>query len=115
MLSALIGVVVGIVLGFFLKVEIPTEFTRYTAVAILGMVDAIFGALRSQLVEKTFRSSIFLSGLVFNVILALGITWLGDRLGLDLYLAATIVFMFRIFTNLGHIRRAVLAFFTKKI
>lgn len=108
MIWSLIGIVIGILLGFFLKIEIPAEFTRYTAVAILGMVDAIFGALRAQIADRTFDTAIFLSGLLFNIVLGLGITLLGDHLGLDLYLAATVVFTFRIFKNLGQLRRALL-------
>jgi len=43
----------------------------------------------------------------FNILLAAGITYLGDRLGLDLYLAASIVFTFRIFSNVGIARRTI--------
>jgi small basic protein len=42
------------------------------------------------------------------MILAVGITYLGDQLSLDLYLAAIVVFTIRIFGNLGTIRYSLL-------
>lgn len=114
MLFALIGILVGIFLGLFLPFEIPIEFTRYTAVVILGIVDALFGAIRAQLTKDHYDPWIFATGLFFNIILALGITLFGDMLGLDLYLAATVVFTFRIFSNVGIARRALFDHYLKK-
>ncbi len=108
MLYALFGIIVGVIAGLIIDLPIPLEFTRYTAVIIIGMFDALFGALRAEISRKDYNSWIFVSGVVFNILLAMGITLLGDRLGLDLYLAATFVFTFRIFSNLGIIRRAVM-------
>lgn len=107
MAFALIGILAGIIVGWFLPFEIPVEFTRYTAVVILGIVDALIGAIRAQLTKDKYDPWIFATGLGFNIILALGITLFGDMLGLDLYLAATVVFTFRIFQNVGIARRAV--------
>jgi small basic protein len=108
MVFALIGILVGILLGWLLPFTIPIEYTRYTAVVILGIVDAIIGAVRAQLAKDHYDPWIFATGLFFNIILALVITLFGDMLGLDLYLAATVVFTFRIFSNVGIARRALL-------
>lgn len=108
MIWSLLGIALGVMLGFIYSVEIPAEFARYSAVIILGMADAIFGAYRAEVNRDDFNTGIFLSGVAFNILLAVGITALGDKLGLDLYLAATIVFTFRIFSNLGIIRRAMM-------
>ena len=108
------GLVLGVMLGILLKFQIPVYLTRYTAVAIMGVLDAIFGALRAEVSEKNYDPVIFSSGLLFNILLAIAITYLGDRLGLDLYLAASIVFTFRIFTNIGVIRRVLLEKYVKK-
>lgn len=108
MIWAFLGIVLGVLLGVVLNVDIPTEYARYTAVIILGMGDAIFGALRAEIHNDKFSPIIFISGIIFNILLAVGITALGDQLGLDLYLAATIVFTFRIFANLGVIRRTLM-------
>ena len=48
---------------------------------------------------------IFLSGFFVNAILAMALTYLGQKLNVDIYLAAVIVFVGRMFNNLGTIRR----------
>jgi len=107
MLPSLIGILIGIIVGWFLPFTIPLEYTRYTAVIILGIVDALLGAIRAQLNKDHYDPWIFATGLFFNILLALSITLFGDMLGLDLYLAATVVFTFRIFKNVGTARRVL--------
>ena len=51
------------------------------------------------------RLAILVTGFFTNILLAAGLAYLGDLLGLDLYLAAVIAFGLRIFSNLGAIRR----------
>ena len=114
MIFALIGMLIGIVVGWFLPFTIPIEYTRYTAVIILGIVDSIIGAIRAQMTKDSYDPFLFATGLFFNMVLALGITLLGDILGLDLYLAATVVFTFRIFRNVGIARRALFDLYLKK-
>lgn len=108
MIWAVIGILIGIIAGLTLNLEIPIQFTKYSAVAIIGILDSLFGAIRAEVTKDQFDTTIFLTGLVFNIVLALGITLLGEQLGLDLYLAATVVFTFRIFSNVGITRRALI-------
>ncbi len=98
---------IGIIVGIYTPVDIPMEFARYTAVGILGILDSLMGAIRADL-QKKYNTTIFLSGLFFNMVLAILITYLGDKLSLDLYLAVLIVFTFRIFANIATIRYAFL-------
>ena len=105
-----IGLALGILIGQYLPVEIPLEFARYTAVGILGIFDSILGAIRADL-QKKYSSTIFLSGLLFNMTVAMLITYLGDKLSLDLYLAVLVVFTLRIFANIATIRYAFLSRF----
>lgn len=114
MIWAIIGVLVGVIIGLAVNIPIPIELTRYTAVVSIGILDAIFGAIRAEVTKDNYDAIIFLTGLFFNVVLAIAITYLGDKLGLDLYLAATVVFTFRIFTNVGITRRSVLQNFMQK-
>jgi len=107
MYVAIIGLLAGIAIGIFTPLQIPVEFARYTAIGILGILDSMLGALRADLQGK-YDANIFLSGLVFNMIIAIAITYLGDQLSLDLYLAAIVVFTIRIFGNLGTIRYVLL-------
>lgn len=108
MVWTLLGVLAGIILGLSIDISIPTPYIKYTAVIIIVILDALFGAAKAEVGKEDYSPAIFTSGLLFNVALALGITLLGERLGLDLYLAVTVVFTFRIFANLGPLRRALL-------
>ena len=114
MIWATLGILVGIIIGLITDYTIPIEYIKYTAVTIIGILDALFGAVKAEISHDKYNATIFLTGLVFNIILALGITLLGEKLGLDLYLAATVVFTFRIFSNLGITRRAILERVTKR-
>lgn len=104
---ALIGILTGILIGIGIDFTIPIELVKYTAVTIIGVLDTLFSALKLDVQNKEQDYITFLSGFIFNIILALGITLLGEKLGLDLYLAATVVFTFRIFSNLGMIQNTL--------
>ncbi len=108
MIYAFFGIFIGLIIGFISEFSIPLEYAHYSAVVVLGLLDAIFWAVRSDIVDKTFNNIILLSGLLFNAIFALFITYLWETLGLNLYLAATVVFTFRIFQNVGITRRVLL-------
>lgn len=108
MLWALIGILTGIIIGLSVNYSIPVEYIKYTAVIIVGILDSLFGAVKAEITEKKYDPTIFITGLLANILLALGITFLGEKLGLDLYLAATVVFTFRIFSNTSIIRRGLL-------
>lgn len=114
MIWALIGILGGIILGLSLKLTIPIEYVKYSAVTIIVILDSLFGAIKSELSKDKYDHTIFISGLLFNVVLALIITFLGERLGLDLYLAVTVVFTLRIFSNLSVMRRAIIEMVKKK-
>ena len=110
MIFGLIGLLLGLVVGYFLHLNIPVEYARYTAVGIIGLTDTLFGAWKAAL-QKEYSLTVFLSGLLFNMSIAILITWLGDRLSLDLYLAVLIFFTFRIFNNIAIIRYSFLTRF----
>lgn len=108
MIWALLGILLGIIIGLSTQYTIPLEYIKYTAVVIIGILDSLFGAMKAEVAQNKYNTTIFLTGLSFNIILALGITLLGEKLGLDLYLAAAFVFTYRIFSNLGLVRRALI-------
>jgi small basic protein len=101
---ALIFAIIGAALGLLSPVTIPVSYARYTALAILAALDSIFGALKANL-AGTFEPRVFFSGLLTNMALAAGLTFFGDKLGVDLSIAAIVAFGVRIFNNLGAIRR----------
>lgn len=115
MIWAIVGILLGVIFGLIADVTIPLDYIKYTAVVILGVLDALFGGIKAEVNnEEEYNSTIFLTGLLFNIILALIITLLGEKLGLDLYIGATIVFIFRIFSNLGITRRVLIENLQKK-
>ena len=100
----LAGLLLGVLLGLVLQVSVSFELARYSAVAILASFDSVLGAIRAEL-DGTFNDRIFLSGFIVNALVAVLLTFLGDQLGLDLYLVAMIAFGLRIFNNVALIRR----------
>ena len=104
MLLPLAGLLVGVLLGLVLNVNLSFELSRYSAVAILAALDSVLGAVRAEL-DGVYDNRIFISGFVTNAVVAVILTFIGDRLGLDLYLVALITFGLRIFDNVALIRR----------
>ena len=100
-----IVIVLGFVFGYSL--EIPYTFTEYIAVAILAFLDSLFGGIASNMQNK-FEMAIFVSGFFLNAIIAIFLVYLGQKLNVDIYLAAVIVFSTRLFTNFSIIRRLVI-------
>lgn len=104
---AVFGLLLGLVLGTALSLTVPAEYSRYTAMAILATLDSVLGAARAEL-DGEFDNRIFLSGFFASIILAGGLTFLGNRLGVELYIAAIVGFGVRLFNNLAMIRRRLL-------
>jgi small basic protein len=94
----------GVLLGLLLQVNVSFELARYSAVAIVAALDSVLGAVRAEL-DGVYDNRIFISGFVTNAVLAVLLTFIGDRLGLDLYLVALVTFGPRIFQNVALIRR----------
>lgn len=106
-LIPLIGLAVGIGLGVYSDVMIPLAYSQYIAIALLSAIDAIFGGYLGAL-EKKFDAVILLSGFFFNAIFGIVFTYIGIRLGVEIYLAVVFVFVYRIFANFGTIRRLLI-------
>ena len=104
---AFIGLLLGVLLGLIFDVNIPERFSPYMSVAILACLDSVFGAVRANL-SKNFQADIFISGFFGNAVLAAALAYLGDKLGIPIYIAAVIVFGGRIFDNFAIIRRLII-------
>lgn len=100
----LLGLVAGLMIGLNAPVQIPLIYGRYLSIALVAALDTAFGGLRASL-EGNFDKAVFISGFFTNALLAAGLTYVGDRLGVELYLAALFALGFRVFQNLGIIRR----------
>ena len=99
----LMGLILGLLLGSLFTFAIPGIIAKYLSIAVLASLDSLLGGWRAVL-EDNFDGAILISGFFVNALLAAGLAYLGDLLGLDLYLAAVITFGIRIFGNLGALR-----------
>ena len=106
-MSILISIIIGSIIGAIIGINAPMisyTYSKYLAIAIIAALDTVFGGI-SSVVKKNFDFKIFISGFFGNAFLSIGLTYLGERLNVDIYLAAIIVFVGRMFTNLAIIRR----------
>lgn len=103
----LLGLVVGVLMGSLISVQIPIIYAKYMSIAILASLDSVFGGIKA-LLGNTFDGTVLLTGFISNTILAGFLAYIGDRLGIDLYLAAVFVFGIRLFDNLSIIRHHLL-------
>ena len=103
----LVGLLIGIIIGSVFSLQIPAQYSRYTAMAILAALDSVLGALRAEL-QGEYDNLIFVTGFFGNAVLAAGLTLLGDRMGVELYLAVIVAFGVRLFNNLAIVRRIIL-------
>lgn len=112
-----ISILIGCLLGAIIGLNAPTisyTYSKYLAIAIIAALDSVFGGIAS-LINKKFDIKIFISGFFGNAILAILLTILGQKLNIDIYLAAIVVFVWRMFLNLAIIRRYYVEKWTNKI
>lgn len=108
LLMPLICLLIGVLLPLLAHVQpVGGEAGKYLAVACLAGLDTVCGGIRTGL-EGKFHNDVFFTGFIFNVLIAFFIAWLGDKIGIDLFLVAALVLGTRIFTNLSLIRRFLL-------
>ena len=103
---AALGLVFGIVLGLVLRPAVPAAVDPYLPIAVVAALDAVFGGLRAYL-DGIFDDKVFVVSFVSNVVIAAGIVYLGDRLGVggQLSTGVIVVLGIRIFSNVAAIRR----------
>ncbi len=103
---AVLGLVVGIVLGLFLRPDVPLALEPYLPIAVVAALDAVFGGLRAYL-DGIFDDKVFVVSFASNVVIAAGIVFLGDQLGVggQLSTGVIVVLGIRIFANVAAIRR----------
>lgn len=103
----IIAILIGCILGAIIGVNGPIisyTYSGYLAIAIIAALDSVFGGITSVL-KGNFDLKIFITGFFGNAVLSMLLTWLGLKLNVDIYLAAVVVFVGRMFTNFAIIRR----------
>lgn len=109
-LIPVVGLLLGVLTGWlgFARMNVPGElasvYAPYLSLATLAGLDTLLGGVRAG-IEGRFQDDIFISGFILNTLLAAGLAYLGDRIGVDLFLAAVVALGSRVFLNLSLIRR----------
>jgi len=106
MIYILIGLFLGLFIGYYSPITVPTIYAPYVSISILAALDSVFGGIKA-LEEDNFDINIFITGFFSNALMAGLLAYFGDRLGIQLYLAAIFAFGVRIFQNLAIIRRSI--------
>ena len=112
-----IAILIGCILGAIIGMNAPMisyTYSSYLAIAIIAALDSVFGGITS-VIKKNFDLKIFITGFFGNAILSILLTILGEKLNVDIYLAAIVVFVGRMFTNLAIIRRYYVDKWSSKI
>lgn len=112
-----IAIIIGCILGAIVGINVPTisyTYSSYLAIAIIAALDSVFGGISGTL-KGEFNFKVFISGFFCNSILSILLTYLGNKLNVDIYLAAIVVFVGRMFINLTIIRKYYIDKWTKKI
>ncbi|NLK36544.1 MAG: small basic family protein [Epulopiscium sp.] len=110
---ALVGLLIGIIIGLQSGYVFPQGYSVYVAIGILACLDSVLGGIRSTL-DNSFRLKIFVSGFFGNGILSIALIWLGNKLNIQLSIAAVVVFGSRLFQNFAYIRRHLLDSYEKR-
>lgn len=106
----ILGFAVGAIGGWFIfgsfqpSGEVASAYAPYLSLATLAGLDTVLGGIRAG-IEGRFQDDIFVSGFLLNTLLAAGLAFLGDKIGVDLFLAAVVALGTRVFLNLSLIRR----------
>ena len=111
-----IAILIGCVLGAIVGINAPTisySYSSYLAIAIIAALDSVFGGIAGTL-KGEFNFKVFISGFFCNSILSMLLTYLGNKLNVDIYLAAIVVFVGRMFLNLTIIRKYYIDKWSKK-
>jgi small basic protein len=112
-IAILLGCIIGAIVGMNAPI-ISYTYSNYLAIAIIAALDSVFGGVTS-IIKKNFDLKIFLTGFFGNAVLSILLTMLGEKINVDIYLAAIIVFVGRMFTNLAIIRRYYIEKISKTI
>ncbi len=102
-LFIIVGCLIGVILGVYAP-TISYIYADYLAISIIAALDSVLGGITATL-KNNFDFKVFVSGFFVNAILSILLTLLGNKLNVDIYLAAIVVFVGRMFNNLTIIRR----------
>lgn len=99
-----IGLALGFTIVYLIPIQVPAGLASYLSLAALAGLDSVLGGIRTGM-EGKFHQDIFVSGFLVNTTLAVALAYVGDQIGVELWLAAVVLLGGRVFLNLSLIRR----------
>ena len=106
-MAAVLGIIVGVVAGIFVRTDVPVWLQPYLPIMVAAL-DALLGAARSFF-ERNFSDRVFVISFISNVGTAVLLVYIGTLLGVSSQLttAVIVVLGIRIFSNVSAIRRFI--------
>ena len=111
-LAIILGCIIGAIVGINAPI-ISYTYSTFLAIGVIAALDSVLGGV-SSILKKNFDLKIFISGFFCNAILAMLLAYLGQKLNVDIYLAAIFVFIQRMFLNLTIIRKYYIELWSEK-
>ena len=104
-MAAVLGLIIGVVIGVFVRPDIPIALQPYLPIMVLAALDALLGAARAYF-QRSFSDKVFVISFFSNVITATLLVFLGNQLGVSsqLQTAVLVVHGNRKFTNESSVR-----------
>ena len=100
----------GLCLGlctYFIPFSLKTVWSSYLSLGVLAAMDAVIGGVKANL-EGKFNESMFFTSFILNTLIAAFLAFLGDKIGINLFLAALIALGGRIFLNISIIKNLLI-------
>lgn len=112
MIYVVAGIILGIVAGLNLNLIYSPDYAVYISLAILAIINSIFNMLNENLTGEltAIKSFVFLG---IDLAFALLLGYVGEKLGLPIYLAAVFAFGNNIYKNLKIITNFMLEKYRK--
>lgn len=106
-MAAVLGLIIGVVIGVFVRPDIPIALQPYLPIMVLAALDAL--SVPPSYFQRSFSDKVFVISFFSNVITATLLVFLGNQLGVgsQLQTAVIVVLGIRIFTNVSSIRRFI--------
>jgi small basic protein len=108
MIFAIIGLIIGLLIGFVLNFTYAATFTIYITLIILILIQSLLRIIKNEDMNFPLYKEAILIGseIAFACLLA----YIGEKLGISLYLAIVLSFGLRIFNDFNIIVKKVIKY-----
>lgn len=108
MIFAVIGLAIGLLLGLAISITYSATFTIYITLIILILLQSLLRVIRHERMDFPVHKEVILIGseIVFACLLA----YIGEKLGISLYLAIVLSFGLRIFNDFNLIVKKIIKY-----